>query len=158
MTTYPQDFLALWSVYASSRWFLKSSSKYRAWQAFDKCENRPPLDELIAGARANIAYLDDRNRNRNAIQCQMLPHLATWMNQRRWETFQGQMAVADGPQETLPPEVKSRLLSAGVRDCDLSMCIGGKFDGDVFVAGTAFKRAWLLAKVVPITGDRLKVA
>jgi len=68
---YTSDFLQFWESYP------RKTAKAQAHQAWRKAKDRPVVTDLIAAIQ--------KHRQTRQWQEGIIPHAATWLNQRRWE-------------------------------------------------------------------------
>ncbi len=88
---YPDPFETLWRLYKAP----PSSSKATAYKAYQKAE-LPPQDLLLAAVEAYLEHIGDAK--------QYKLHLATFLNQRRWDTLlERAQAILDAKAARLAP-------------------------------------------------------
>jgi hypothetical protein len=73
---YSEDFQKIWNYYPRH----EGTSKCKAFESWERAANLPGLDSLIAC----IALEKEKDQWQEESK---IPHLATWLNQRRWESY-----------------------------------------------------------------------
>lgn len=78
---YPLDFVEAWQHYKNP----KNASKSMAYSCWMRIKDRPDQALFIACIKAYNSWLDDQTKRngREYPKC----HMATWLRQRRWESF-----------------------------------------------------------------------
>lgn len=78
---YPLDFIEAWQHYKNP----KNASKSIAYSCWMRIKDRPDQALFIACIKAYNSWLDDQTKRngREYPKC----HMATWLRQRRWESF-----------------------------------------------------------------------
>lgn len=83
MADYTEEFELAWKTYGP----VKNSSKTKAFQAFKKLNgSKPPTDVLVAEITCYNNWLEAQSKKsgKEYPKC----HMATWINQRRFESFE----------------------------------------------------------------------
>lgn len=79
--TYSPKFEIFWECYPP----VANQSKAKAFEAYSRLD-KPDQETAIDGALALTQWLDEEVKRRPNAR-EFVPHAATWINQRRWETL-----------------------------------------------------------------------
>lgn len=166
---YPDGFLRLWREYGSP----KNSSKSKAYEAYRKAQDKPSDELLLHCIAAYCSFIRENSRYREYPKC----HMATWLNQGRWESFmddaekaltqenkhkEAKDADVQASGQTWPAEVIGRLgLPDAVLRTWILPCALIQSQPAEVVAPRKFHAQWLREKFLDrlqrVLGDGVKI-